>query len=582
MNRKFKTKISRRNFLEIGALAAAGIITGGARVEYTVPTADYALINGTILTVNVNDSIASALAVRAGTIVEIGTKESINPYIGTVTRVIDLKGKTVTPGLIDSHAHLPHFGNRELRLVNLQQVATKDEIIEILAARVRKTPPGELINAWGIESLDLSFMSRRDLDDITTTHPVLAVSTTGQWGFANSYLLKVSGIDRSTPNPPGGRVEKAQNGDPTGLLIHYPALYLVRKSFPPLSEEEIAKNILYATRLYAQEGVTTVHDNFFDIAGITASKSAGVYLRQIMSGSLPVRVKIWPYMPSLREASVATQILFRSQNSRDDSPLAEMVKYKRDDSARFIKMWGGMKIAIDGAGPTAMWYRNERSLSLHSTEDLYSMVKLFHEAGQQVCIHAMGNKAVDTMLDVFEQAHKDRPREDSRHRIEHAICPQRNSLERIKRLGVTISTHPQMLYPWGDKMTGLKGQRVFPLKSYIEQGIPVAFGADPPAFSLWQPQYALWEAVARTTKGGYLFAPEEAISIQEALRIQTMGGAYSAFQEKDIGSLEKGKLADLVVWDRNFYKIPTDLIREAKAEMTMVGGRIVFEKKTKS
>ena len=129
----------------------------------------------------------------------------------------------------------------------------------------------------------------------------------------------------------------------------------------------------------------------------------------------------------------------------------------------------------------------------------------------------------------------------------------------------------------GEKMGGLKGQRVFPLKSYMGQGIPVAIGADPPAFSLWQPQYALWNAVARTTQGGYHFTPEESISIRDALRMQTMGSAYAGFQEKETGSIEKGKKADLVVWDRNFYTIPTNEIKDAKALLTMVGGKVVYE-----
>ncbi len=578
MKRKHEGKISRRGFLKIGAVAAACMLTGVTGIEATTPTADTVFVNGTVLTVDRSDSIARALAVRNGTILEVGTKEAVSPYIGNATKVIDLKGRTMTPGLIDSHGHLPQFGNRERNWVKLQGLESKEEVLEALAERARKAPPGRFINGWGVESNEFSFMNRRDLDRITTTHPMLVVHTTGQWGFANSYALKVSGIDRSTPNPPGARVQKAPNGEPTGLLIHYPALYLVRKKFPMANKEEMGKNILYAARLYAREGVTAVQDNFFDIGEIGGASHSGVYLEQAMSGSLPVRVRIWPYIPSMSEASLAVQELFRSRALRPDSPFAAAVRYKRDNPEGFARVWGGMKIAIDGSGPTSLWYRSDRGLMLHSMEDLNSMVKLFHEAGQQVSVHAVGDKAVDTILDAFEAALKTQPRGDARHRIEHATCPRSTSLERMKRLGVVISTHPQFLYPWGDKWTTLKGQRVIPVKSYREQGIPVAFGADPPAFPLWQPQYALWDAVARTTKGGYVFAPEEAISAREALRIQTMGSAFAAFQEKETGSLEKGKLADLVVWDRDFTTIPTDRIREAKAEITMVGGRIVYER----
>jgi len=578
MIEKPRKRISRRDFLKVGALATAGVLAGVTRIESSVPTADTVFVNGTVITVDRSGSIVQAVAVRNGTIVEAGTKEAVSRYIGNTTKVIDLAGRTLTPGLIDSHGHLPHFGARERNMVKLQGLETKEEVLERFSERARKTPPGRFISGWGIESNDLAFINRRDLDRITNEHPVLAVHTGGQWGFANSYALKAAGIDRSTPNPPGGRVRKAPNGEPTGLLIHYPALYLVRRIAPPLSDEEIGKNIRHAATLYAGDGVTTVHDNFFDMSEVSANRHAGVYFGQALSGSLPVRVKIWPYIPSIREASFAVRELVQLQTARPDSPFNDVIQYRKDNPEGFARVWGGMKIAIDGGGPTSLWYRGERSVTLHSTEDLHSMVKLFHQAGQQVSVHAVGDKAVDVMLDAFEEALKTQPRADCRHRIEHALCPQTTSLERIRRLGIVISTHPQWLYPWGEKMAGLKGQRVIPLRSYMGQGIPVAIGADPPAFSLWQPQYALWEAVARTTKGGYHFTPEESISIKDALRMQTMGSAYAGFQEKEAGSIEKGKKADLVVWDRNFYAIPANEIKDAKALLTMVGGKVVYER----
>ncbi|HOE16037.1 MAG TPA: amidohydrolase family protein [Syntrophorhabdaceae bacterium] len=578
MKEKLRKGVSRRDFIKIGAVATAGVLMGVARIESSVPTADTVFVNGAVITVDRSDAIVQAVAVRNGTILDAGTREAVSHYIGNTTKVIDLAGRTMTPGLIDSHAHLPHFGARERNMVKLQGLETKEEVLERLAERAKKTPPGRFISGWGIESNDLAFLNRRDLDRITTEHPVLAVHTGGQWGFANSYALKAAGIDRSTPNPPGGLVRKAPNGEPTGLLIHYPALYLVRRIAPPLSDEEIDKNIRHSAMLYAGDGVTTVQDNFFDMSEVSANRHAGVYLGQALSGSLPVRVKIWPYIPSIREASFAVRELLQSQTPRPDSPFADVIRYKNDNPEGFARVWGGMKFAIDGGGPTSLWYRGERGITLHSTEDLHSMVKLFHQAGQQISVHAVGDKAVDIMLDAFEEVLKAPPRGDCRHRIEHAICPQTTALDRIRRLGIIICTHPQWMYLWGEKMGGLKGQRVFPLRSYMGQGIPVAIGADPPAFSLWQPQYALWNAVARTTKGGYHFTPEESISIKDALWMQTMGSAYAAFQEKEIGSIEKGKKADLVVWDRNFYTIPINEIKDAKALLTMVGGKVVYER----
>ena len=208
------------------------------------------------------------------------------------------------------------------------------------------------------------------------------------------------------------------------------------------------------------------------------------------------------------------------------------------------------------------------------------MFKLFHQAGHQVSVHAVGDNAVDLMLDIIEAANRDYPREGHRHRIEHALSPKTYSLERMNRLGVVISTHPQWFFAWGDKWTGLKMREdffgVIPLKSYLKSNISLAIGADPPAFPVYKPQVALAEAVNRVTQGGYHFDPAESITIQEALKIQTMGSAYAGFQENEIGSIEKGKLADMVIWDRDFYTVPPDKIKDVKAEMTILGGKIVY------
>jgi len=221
---------------------------------------------------------------------------------------------------------------------------------------------------------------------------------------------------------------------------------------------------------------------------------------------------------------------------------------------------------------------NPRALPLHSTSDVQAMVKLFHRAEQQISVHAVGDQAVDIFLDAVGEAQNDYRRDDARHRIEHAIRPQTASLERISSLGLVVSTHPQFIYSWGDKWMMKNKEKSIPLKSYLQAGIPVALGADPPAFPLYQPQIALWQATKRTTQGGYRLDSSESVSIRESLKMQTMGSAYAGFQEKSIGSLEKGKLADMVVWDRDFYTVPTDEIKNAKALMTFVNGKVVYEK----
>jgi predicted amidohydrolase YtcJ len=573
------TAIGRREFLKISGLATVGILSGFARIEASTPTADLVLTGGKIITVDPVDSITQAVAVRNGKILDVGKNEMISKYIGGKTRVIDLKRKTVTPGLIDSHAHLPFFGLRENGwFLKLQGVQSKDEILELLAERARRTPKGGWISAWGVESMSLSYLNKDDLDRVTMQHPMLVVHTGGQWGFANSYALKIAGINKNTLNPPGSKIQKSSSDSkPTGLLIHYPALHLVRKHMPVPDQEQAKDALLFATQLYAAEGVTAVHDNFLSLGRPHFHKA---YFELAQSGDMPLMIKLWPYMSNSYMASRVSHILFESKGIYPESKIKELILYNREDPELFASLWGGFKMAVDGGGPTSHWYRRP-GFCLHSNDELQKMFKFLHRTGHQVSVHAVGDKAVDLILDAIEAGIQEFPREDHRHRIEHALSPQTNSLKRMKRMGVLVSTHPQWFFAWGDKWRGLKRREdyfgVIPLRSYLKRGIPVAIGADPPAFPVYQPQVALSEAVMRISRKGYLFDSAESLSIQQALRIQTMGSAYAGFQEKEIGSIEKGKLANMVVWSRDFYTIPPVEIRDVKAELTMLKGKIVYK-----
>jgi predicted amidohydrolase YtcJ len=575
--------MNRRKFLKISGLTVASVVSGNARIEAGAETADLVLTKGKIITVNIKDSIASAIAVKNGCILDVGSNEAIQQYAGHGTEVIDLQGRTVTPGLIDSHAHLPVSGFRENGAwVNLQSSESKEEILEVISARAKQLPGGAWIYAWGIQDITFSFMDRHDLDRISREHPILAVHTGGQWGFANTLALQLSGIDRSTPDPVGAKIEKDREGNPTGLLIHYPALYLVRRKLPVPPHEKYSEALSFAANLYAAEGVTTVHDNFFFVAEMSSANPAEAYLNSLETDKIPIRVKLWPYIPNVREARLAVKELFSNKDPDLNSDYRALAICKKEKASFFFKVWGGWKIAADGGGPSALYYRNPFGLPMHSEKDFHEMVSLLHGTGQQISVHAIGDKAVDLTLSAFLQALKTEPRKGHRHRLEHALSPTIRARDLIAKSGVVVSTHPQWIYKWLDKsrlLPHLDGERgVVPLKSYLDRGIPVAFGADPPAFPLYKPQVALWQATARVTEKGYRFNSSESISAHKALRCQTMGSAYAGFQEREIGSIEKGKLADLVVWNKDIYEVKVDEIRNLKAEATLVGGKVIYGK----
>ncbi len=570
--------MDRREFLKVSACASIAFFNVPTRIEATTPTANLIFTNAKVITVDASDTIAQAVAVKNGKILDVGGADKISGYIGNTTRVMDLKGKTVTPGLIDAHAHLPFFGLRENGwFLNLQGLRSKEEILDALARRVRKTPKGKWISAWGIESLSMTYLDNEDLDRVSRSRPILAVFTGGQWGFANSLALQIAGISKHTPNPSGGRIGKAfSDGTPNGLLANYPALNLVRRHIPLPDDAQSRAALLYAARKYAAEGVTTVHDNFFSLS---APHFHRAYFDTVRTGQMPIRIKLWPYIPSASIGKKVLYALFQSRECFPRSKIRDLISYQRESPASFKALWGGFKMAVDGAGG-GMWDFNPFAVPLHSPVDLNKMFDTFHSAGRQVSIHAVGNRAVDQILDAIETALKKTPRQDHRHRIEHALGPRPAAFERIKKAGVIICTHPQWLFGWGDKWQGLKMREgeigVIPLKSFLRHEIPVALGADPPAFPLYQPQFGLWQAGARITRDGYPFDTSEGISIRDALRAQTMGGAFAGSQEKEIGSIEKGKQADMVVWDKDFYTIAQDDIRNVKAEATLVKGKVVY------
>jgi predicted amidohydrolase YtcJ len=575
--------VNRREFLKISGIACASLIAGTSRIAASEPTADLVLVNGTVVTVDPLDSVVQAIAVKNGRILDVGSDTCIRRYIGHSTKVIDLAGDTVTPGLIDAHAHLPFFGQRENGTwVNLQQCETKDEVLSKLAERTKGLPKGTWVYAWGIADYTHHFLNRGDLDRVSREHPILAVQTSGQWGFASTLALQISGIDKNTPDPPGAEIRRSMMGTPTGLLLHYQALYLVRRMLPQMSYEKFEDAVLFAQNLYAKEGVTAIHDNFLMVAELSSSNSVENYLTALSSNKMPLRVKLWPYMPNLQQAQRGIADIFSGKDPAPDSDYRKLALLRRENPSLFAEIWGGWKLATDGGGPTSLYYKNPRALPMHKEEELNKMVKLFHETGQQISVHAAGDKAVDLTITSFLNALKSHPRKDHRHRIEHAIAPSPIALDHMAKHGIVVCTHPQWIYKWlGNSFIqrlDMEGRGIIPLRSYLQHNITVAFGADPPAFPLYKPQLALWQAVARITENQYQFSTSETIPVKTALRLQTMGSAYAGFQERDLGSIEKGKCADLVVWEENFCTAPLNRIKDIKAKMTIVGGSVVYDR----
>jgi len=529
--------------------------------------AELVLVNGKIITVDSEDSIVEAAAVDSGKIIKVGMDEEVRTFIGDDTEVIDLKGKTVTPGLMDSHCHIGG-GYQEKYYLDLRpgKVDSIADIVELVAKKVAETPKGEWILGFGWFPAYWSeprYPNRSDLDPVSPDHPVFLSDMSGWYGWANSYALRLAGIDESTPDPLGGIIDRDKTTNaPTGLLINHAAMWLVKKPTP--SSEQLQEGITYASNLFLAEGVTGIEDNW-----VKGKDFLNAYQTLNSRGGPPTPTYIYYHINSEAEAEAAVTALPSVKQGFGDT-----VKLK------------GWKLQVDGGAATAFTYEPHNGYSNTvaslNAETLKKIVSILHKTGLQLSVHVIGDRAVDITLDAFEAALNENPRSDHRHRLEHVcVSPKKESLERIKKLGVVISTQPLFIYYSGDSWLRMFGeerlQTGIPVKTAVDMGIPVAFGSDYPCSPDTRPQLTLWSAITRKTLDGETVGPKESVDIKQALRLHTMGSAYAAHEDDVKGSIEVGKDADLVVWSDDMYLVPTDKIRDLRAELTIVRGQVIHK-----
>ncbi|MFQ5824326.1 MAG: amidohydrolase family protein [bacterium] len=519
--------------------------------------ADLVLKNGKIITVDANDTIAQAVAVKDSIIIKVGTNEDIQPFIGPDTDSLDLNGKIVTPGLIDSHTHLMYYGQAENDYLNLRPpgVTSIADIVSRVAERISQLSSGEWVIGDGFFQLtDGRLPTRWDLDPVSPNNPVFLNSIGGHFGTANSKALEIAGIDKNTPNPVGGIIEKdSTTGEPTGVLWNHPAMDLVRRYYPVFTVEDLVNDVKFAQERYVAEGLTSFQD--VNTRGATRFQA---------------------YLASKDELKLRGFLLFTVERPEDATLSLEHSQLFTGPMLSF----GGNKFLLDGQPPTSYTYAPHPGPSYNlptwNPDTLKTVVKELHRAGRQLAFHVMGDKAIDLALDAIEEALNDTTRADHRHRLEHAMIPTTAAIDRIKSLGVVVSAQPAAIYSGGDMYIPIWGeriQRLIPLRSFLDAGIHVALGSDFPTVPELAPQLVLWAAVVRQTSSGKVIAPQERITIQEALRAFTMGSAYAAFEEDIKGSIEEGKFADMDVWSNDLYSVPVNQIKDLKIELVIIGGK---------
>ncbi|MBI5710415.1 MAG: amidohydrolase, partial [Candidatus Eisenbacteria bacterium] len=510
-------------------------------------------------------ALPSAMAVRGGRIVALGGERAVAKLVGPRTQVLDLHGLTVLPGLVDSHAHLGGLGNL-LAEVNVTGTASYEAVIESVRTRAARTPAGVWICGRGWDQNDWaekSFPQYAALSAAVPDHPVAIRRVDGHAVLVNARALELARITRDTPDPAGGEIVRDGQGEPTGVLVDN-AEDLVDAVIPPLAPAEREERLLAALREAAQHGLTLVHD-----AGIGREQLAA-YRALLSRGTFPIRVHA---MASATD-SLLEDVLARGPETGDRFSL------------RAVKVVADGALGSRGALLSADYsdQPGHRGLETCPYDSLVRVAERARARGFQVRVHAIGDLANTRTLDAFERAFEGHPHPELRWAIEHAQVVRPEDVRRFARLGVVASmqaTHATSDGPWAERRLG--PGRIgwsYAWRRFLDAGVRFADGSDFPIESV-NPLLGLYAAITRRDLAGELpepgWRPGERLTPDEALKSFSLWGAWLAFREDDLGSLEVGKLADFIVVDRDVIAGPASEIPHAKVLRTVVGGETVYE-----
>ena len=546
---------------------------------------DTVLLNGAVLTVDRTDSVAQAVAIAGGKITAVGTTAAIKAMAGPNTEVIDLRGRAVTPGLIDSHVHFSAAAS--LFTVDLGDADVKsiEDVKKRIAAQVAKLKPGEWVRGRGWDEgkyAERRYITAADLDAVAPNNPVWLTHTTGHYGVGNTYAMKIAEIRPATADPPAGTIDRDAKGAPTGVFKES-AMGLVSRHVPPLSRDQEKQGIAEIVRQFNREGMTGAKD-----PGIGAAKWE-LYQELLSEGQLTVRVfALWSGARRLEDRAA---VMARVKANPRQAGLA----------AGGMLVSGGVKMFMDGSGGARTawmyddWNKNLNEIDKGNTgypstdpAAYRQIVTELHNAGVHVSTHAIGDRAIDWVVDTYDQALAATPTRGLRHGLIHANTPTDRAIAAMARLQRDYdAAYPEASagFMWwiGDNYAGNLGPqrnlRLKPFQTFVRKGVQWGGGSDYPV-TPFAARYGVWASVARQTLNGTYgekpFGTMESVDVRTALRSYTAWAARTMFLEDRVGTIEAGKDADLAVWDRNPYEIPTDQLKNLRCELTFVRGRVVY------
>ncbi|MFH2000474.1 MAG: amidohydrolase [Planctomycetota bacterium] len=526
--------------------------------------------HGRIHTMCAEQPEAEGMAIKDGFIMQVGTDQSLAPLIGPQTKIIDLAGKRVLPGFIESHAHLLSLGKAEQRL-DLTGTRSLDEIVELVRERAAVMKPGEWILGRGWDQNDWEkrvFPTYAEISGAAPENPVFLTRIDGHAGWANLCAMSFAGLTRDTKDPEGGRIIRDGQGNPTGVLIDMAEL-LISDKIPPMPSSLVKEAIVAGLRKSLSFGVTTFHD-----AGADAQVIA-LYKELLKENRLKPRLYVM--------LSQDADLLDAYYQSGPEIGLGHHFL-----TVRAIKLYADGALGSRGAALLEPYDDDpgNRGLIIDDEAKIAAITSRALETGFQVCTHAIGDRANRITLSAYEsalKAHGDV--RDARLRIEHAQILDSEDIPRFKELGVIPSmqpTHCTSDMPWAEERIHARRaeEGAYVWRKLLDTGVVIPFGSDAPIESI-NPLWGIYAAVTRQDHDGHpkeAWHPRQRLTVEEAVRAFTVHGAYAAFEEEIKGSLEEGKLADFVVLSNDIMAISPSEILKTGVVMTVIHGAVVYEK----
>ena len=552
--------VSRKDFLGLSTAAAAGLASGCVPIaDAGNVTADLVVVGGRVRTQESDQAVTEAFAVKGGRFMAVGSNEDIQNLTSVNTEVIDASGMTVLPGFIDAHSHPSSAGLNALKNVNTN-LGSVARIQDALSERVAGTPSGEWIVGYMYDDTKQEEgrpLNRIDLDAVSREHPIVVGHRGGHTGVYNSKAFEVAGITVNTPDPFGGHFYR-EDGELTGKVAER-----ARGAFDVPSgstREERAAGVSVICKEMNAAGLTSVHQAGTGSTGFVAYQDARD------EGTLSLRMNLMARggtFPALQSAGIRTGV-------GDEWIRIGPVKFAADGSAseRTMAMSTPYAGRPDDFGILTM-----------TQEEVHEVVEEAHRAGWQIAIHANGDVTIDMVLNAYERMQREYPRPDTRHRLEHCSLVNPTLLQRIANGGYVPAPFYTYAHYHGEKWIEYgeeKMEWMFAHKSFIESGIPVAPASDHSP-GPYEPLMAIQSMVTRKDYTGRVWGPSQRITVDEALRVCTVNGAYASFEENEKGMITAGKLADFVILAEDPHDVDPDLIKEIQVIRTVVGGRTVHE-----